>query len=153
MRWFTRLFLLCAWVAVGPAADAADAKIIKVLPHFLDLQGRHTLSPSLYERDAYQLQLRQHPEQRSAVRFDIHWRAPVTDPARIKLRVEVRGSLAHQGQPLVLEAPGKSRSWLGRWTEIRLEGGEFQNLGDVVAWRATLWDGEKQLAEQTSFLW
>ncbi len=36
-----------------PAAGAASARIAKVLPQLLDLEGRHALSPSLYDRDAY----------------------------------------------------------------------------------------------------
>jgi hypothetical protein len=31
---------------------AAEGRVIKVLPHLFDSQGRHSLSPSLYERDA-----------------------------------------------------------------------------------------------------
>ena len=46
-------------LGVISTTDAArPGKISKVLPHWLDLQGRHTLSPSLLERDAYQAKLR-----------------------------------------------------------------------------------------------
>ena len=41
-------FMLCA------GAAAATGSVIKVLPQFLDLKGRTALSPSLYDRDAYQ---------------------------------------------------------------------------------------------------
>jgi len=51
------------------SASAATGKILKVLPQFLDTKGRNSLSPSLYERDAYQVVLREHPERRSAMRF------------------------------------------------------------------------------------
>ena len=33
------------------------------------------MSPSLYERDAYQARLRAHPEHRYGMRFDVQWRA------------------------------------------------------------------------------
>ena len=33
-------------------AHAGSGKLLKVLPHFLDREGRHALSPSLFERDA-----------------------------------------------------------------------------------------------------
>ena len=46
-----------------------------MLPHYLDKEGRHTLSPSLYERDAYQAILRQNPEKRGGMRFDVQWKA------------------------------------------------------------------------------
>jgi hypothetical protein len=32
-------------------------------------------------------------------------------------------------------------------------GDEYKKLGELVAWRVTLWDGDKLLAEQKSFLW
>ena len=65
------IFLLAPTVPAG----AGTGRVVKVLPHFLDLKGRHALSPSLYDRDAYQAQLRQHPEQRSGIRYDVLWRA------------------------------------------------------------------------------
>ena len=29
----------------------------------------------------------------------------------------------------------------------------YHELGELIAWKATLWDGSKLLAEQKSFLW
>ena len=37
--------------ALSLANATQPGKISKVLPHWLDQQGRHTLSPSLLERD------------------------------------------------------------------------------------------------------
>jgi len=42
------------------ASDAASGRVVKVLPLLLDLKGRDAVSPSLYDRDAYQVYLRQH---------------------------------------------------------------------------------------------
>ena len=82
------IFVLVALTcAVTLPAVAATGRVIKVLPHFLDLKGRHSLSPSLYDRDAYQAQLRQHPEQRSALRFDVHWKAKSVN-GKLKLPAE-----------------------------------------------------------------
>ena len=36
---------------------------------------------------------------------------------------------------------------------IKLEGEEYKKFGELVAWRVTLWDGDKQVGEQKSFLW
>ena len=60
LLWLT---LVC-WFAAVLTAGASTGRVFKVLPHFLDTNGVHTLSPSLYERDAYQAHLRQHPEKR-----------------------------------------------------------------------------------------
>src|SRR5437764_9781351 len=86
------------------SAPAATGRIKKVLPHYLDKQGRHTLAPSLYERDAYQAHLRHSPNERSALRFDVNWKATRGADTNLKLRVELRSSKANPLQPVVLEA-------------------------------------------------
>ena len=137
--------------AAGPAA-ATTGRVIKVLPQFLDLQGRNLLSPSLYDRDAYQAQLRKHPEQRSALCFNVQWRARSANPT-LKLRVELRGiatgNLPRQAALEMTVNPGG----FSRWTRLTLAGDEFKNFGDLTSWRATLWDGDQMVAEQKSFLW
>src|SRR6266567_3807500 len=75
MRWFKLLPLMLLFSAHALGTEAASGRIIKVLPHLLDRGGRHTLSPSLYERDAYQAFLRKNPGQCSGLRFDIQWKA------------------------------------------------------------------------------
>src|SRR5438445_2693263 len=84
------IFFLFFLLAAALPASAATGRLMKVLPHFLDVDGRHTVSPSLYDRDAYQAFLRNHPEQRSGVRFDVQWKAHGT-AGPLKLRVELRG--------------------------------------------------------------
>ena len=54
---------LVGWLAVIWSAQAATGRVIKVLPQFLDLKGRNSLTPSLYERDVYQNVLRDHTNQ------------------------------------------------------------------------------------------
>ena len=132
-------------------AHAGSGKVLKVLPHFLDQQGRHTLSPSLFERDAYQAHLRKNPAEVSALRFDLEWSA-AGKPANLRIRVEARGAKA-AAQPKVLETTVKP-GWNGSaWSAVTLDKEAYQQLGGVAAWRVTLWDGEQMLAEQKSFLW
>src|SRR3954463_10186796 len=83
-----RLLSLSA-VVVCCSVSAAEARIVKVLPHFLDKEGRHTLHPSLFERDGYQAHIRAHPELCSGMRFDVQWKGKKVDNGQIKL--EVRG--------------------------------------------------------------
>jgi hypothetical protein len=40
-----------------------------------------------------------------------------------------------------------------RWTQFLMTGDEYKKFGMVVAWRATLWNGDTLLSEQKSFLW
>jgi hypothetical protein len=153
-----RRILICwqiiSLLSLGLSAQAATGKVIKVLPHFLDLQGRHALTPSLYERDAYQARLAQHPEERSAIRFDVEWKSkgPVWEP--LKLRVEIRGTI--QGdtpKEAVLERSVAPSGWLGSWTGLTLGGEDYKKFGTVTAWRVTLWENDQLLGEQQSFLW
>jgi hypothetical protein len=151
MVWLSRLVLVAALIAPGLSAGAATARIVKVLPHLLDQKGRHTLSPSLYERDAYQAMLRENPDRCSALRFDVKWKARRVASGQLKLRLEVRGS--KEPKPLVLEQAIERKARYNRWTSLRLGRDLYQQTGGVIAWRATLWDGDTLLAEQKSFLW
>jgi hypothetical protein len=147
IRWLVVLALL-AWT---PAAPAATNKVIKVLPHLLDKEGRQSLSPSLYDRDAYQAQLRKSPGECSGLRFDVHWKAP--KGANLRLKAELRGMKGDRPQTRVMETALAKPSASGRWTKLTLTGGDYQQFGRLSAWRVTLWDGETLLGEQSSFLW
>jgi hypothetical protein len=140
-------------VAVAHAADVVTGKIVKVLPLFLDQQGRDATSPSLFDRDAYQAFLREHTNAVSALRFDVLWKAVKSPEAKIKIWVELRGVGTNSVPKLktleVDAVPGTFR----KWTEIPLAGADYKNFGAVVAWRVTLWNGGRMLAEEKSFLW
>ena len=145
--------LVVALSVFALSANAATGRVSKVLPHFLDLKGRHTLSPSLYDRDAYQAQLRANPDQRSGLRFDIYWRARAVPGAKVKLRVELRGAARGEiPSQHTLETEIKA-SATSRWTSLALLGEDYKKFGEVTAWRVTLWDGEQLVGEQKSFLW
>ncbi len=152
----TRAFLITAAIffatSVNPEA-ASNPKIIKVLPHFLDQQGRHTLSPSLYERDAYQAQLRKHPEKISALRFDIQWKPGSIKSSVWKLRAEILGRNSKPNELKIFEKSVAPDSWWENWSTVSLSTEEYRALGELNAWRITLWDGDTLRAEQKSFLW
>lgn len=154
MRRFYLWIIILSALAAGPQSFAATGRVIKVLPHFLDLQGRAALSPSLYDRDAYQVTLRDHPEKRSGIRFDMQWRTKGPAWSDLKLRVELRG-VAERDLPkqMILERDLEAGGWFSHWTSMTLAGQEYKNLGEVTAWRVTLWEGDELLGEQKSFLW
>ncbi len=131
----------------------ADGKIAKVLPHFLDQQGRHTLYPSLFERDAYQHHLRQNSKKQSGIRFDIKWKADGSKDAPFQLKVALRGSKAYRTEPYVITKEVEPKGWFGTWSKLPLTGKSFDKMGKLMAWRVTLWHKNEQLDEQTSFLW
>ena len=133
--------------------EGATGRVIKALPLFLDLQGHDAISPSLFDRDSYQAYLRQHTNEISALRFDVLWKASNAKGLTLKLRAELRGVGKH-GLPsqTVLETevpPAFFRSW----TPLKLEGDELRKFGELVAWRVTLWYGDRMIGEQKSFLW
>jgi hypothetical protein len=149
-RWLMLLLL----VALAPAAEAAGPRVYKVLPQFLDVNGRASLTPSLYDRDAYQAILRRNPDKRTALRFDVQWNAPVTRTNEWKLRIELRGvPEGKQPKQAVLELPLAPHHGFSRWDSVVLKGDDYKAFGDVTAWRTTLWDGDQLLDEQKSFLW
>jgi hypothetical protein len=147
------IFILALCCFVSAAASAATGRVIKVLPQFLDLKGRHALSPSLYDRDAYQAYLRVHTNDISGMRFAVQWKGSAAS-APLKLRVEIRG-ITHGDLPpkVVLEQDVKPGGWFCHWACLPLAGDDYKKIGEVTAWRATLWDGNKLLGEQKSFLW
>jgi len=153
MRRLLVISLLLGSLSATFASDAASGRVVKVLPLLLDLKGRDAVSPSLYDRDAYQVYLRQHTNEISAIRFDVLWKASNAKGAKLKLRVELRG-IGPGGLPrqTTLEqsvTPGFFR----RWTSLTLGGADYKNSGELVAWRATLWSDDQLLGEQKSFLW
>jgi len=146
---------LAAILVADFSAVAASGSLLKVLPEFLDLKGRNSLTPSLYERDAYQVTLREHPERRSGMRFYIQWKLkkPAWEPllARVELRGIAEGKLARQ---LILErSVSNPGGILSHWTDISLLGDQYRVFGTVTAWRVTLWEGQTLIGEEHSFLW
>jgi len=135
------------------ACSTGGGKVVKVLPHWLDDQGRHALSASLYKRDSYQAQLRDHPDQRHGLRYDIHWRAPRTGHPDYRLRLELRTEETPDDQPLVIEQAVKPPLPWGRWTGLSLTDEAFAQAGEIIAWRVSLWNRDQLLSEVKSFLW
>ena len=153
-----RRLLICLALAGGLAAawpaQAATGRVIKVLPQFLDLKGRNSASPSLHERDVYQVTLREHTNQCSGMQFNVQWKTKGQPAAPLKLRVELRG-VARGDFPrqLVLEKPVDPGGRFSHWTAVTLVGEDYKSFGRVTAWRVTLWEGPQLLGQQQSFLW
>lgn len=134
-----------------PSSRRPPARVVKVLPHLTDKQGRIALSPSLYERDAYQAHLRKTPAEQGGLRFDVQWKSILTNT--FQLRVEVRGNKGNVGTTAVLQQNVKFTGFLTTWTRLHLQGEDYARIGELSAWRATIWDGDRLVAEQKSFLW
>src|SRR5580658_5965408 len=104
--------------AAAWAADASEGKVCKVLAQFLDKKGRQSLSPSLYERDAYQAYLRKHPLLRTALHVEVQYKAKRLDWQKTKLRAELRGLLTNSIETVTLEAPVKKSGLFANWASF-----------------------------------
>jgi hypothetical protein len=117
---------------------------------------RFSLGPDRIGRGAagaYQAILRKNPSERSGLRFDVQWKADSASSASLRIRIEVRGAQGQNLNVVTLEEKARPGGVFGNWTRLTLSGEAFKNLGEIVAWRATIWDGETQVAEHKSFLW
>ena len=153
MRRLLISMLLLGSLSTAFAGAGVTGRVIKVLPFFLDLQGRKALSPCLYDRDAYQAYLRRHPDQRSAIRFDVLWKASDVGNAELKLRVELRGIGQDEMPRRTTLESAMTPHFFRHWSSVTLASKDYKDFGEMVAWRVTLWSGNQLLGEQKSFLW
>ena len=128
-------------------------RVVKVLPMYLDTNSEVAPSPSLFDRDAYQARLHRHPDEITGIRFDVLWKAHYARGAKLSLRLELRG-IGAEGMPTQLDLAGAvTPQFFHHWTSLTLNGAAYKQFGELAAWRATLWDGNRLLGEQESFLW
>jgi hypothetical protein len=118
----------------------------------LDKHGRNAINPSLYDRDAYQQHLRQNPEEISALRFEVQYKAKGIEGPLV-LRLEVRGSKTQIGKHYLFESEVPAGGHFSKWGRIQLDRATSDSLGSVVAWRASLLKDGVILGQQESFLW
>lgn len=153
MSWLLRLGLAtCLWVGTL-GAHAGPDKVVKVLPHYLDRNGKHALSPSLFERDAYQAILRRHPDQRGGMQFDIQWKARRAAGRTLDLRLELVTAHQPKARPFTVDLEVQPTGPFARWKRVKLEKALMDQLGEIIAWRISLREGDVTLSERQSFLW
>jgi hypothetical protein len=138
-------------LGAGNLAAGGD-RVVKVLPHLLDAQGRHALSPSLFERDAYQTMLKANPDKRGGLRFDVRWKAAVVPEGARALRLELVTTRHPRTLPLVVETPLPAKGKSG-WAKVPLDAATAKAAGEIVAWRVSLVVAGEVKGSQQSFLW
>jgi hypothetical protein len=65
----------------------------------------------------------------------------------------MRGNTKDKTTHATISRPLVRRGRWSQWSAVHITGDEYAALGKLVAWRASLWDGDKMVAEQRSFLW
>ena len=151
------VLLVSLWLTRAARADGSApiaGRVRKVLPLLLNARGQDALSPSLFERDAYQMYLRLHTNEIAAVRYDLQWKATGPKGAAVKIQLELR-AIAPDGSPVLetLQTTGTVHGYFSHWSSFKLTGDEYKKVSAAVAWRATVWSGDQLLGEQKSFLW
>jgi hypothetical protein len=65
----------------------------------------------------------------------------------------MRGLTNNVTRTITIDKPLQKHGRFASWTEVRLEGDDFWNFGQLIAWRVSIWEGEHQLGQLQSFLW
>lgn len=161
MRWrrsillftFLCLFLWNEGLRAESITNLPTGRIVKVLQLLMDTNGAAAVTPSLFDRDAYQAWLLEHTNEVSGVRFDVCWKARHARGLTLKVRVELRG-VGAGGLPTEARLEQTvTPKMFHHWISLTLAGPDYKKLGTLAAWRATLWNGQQKISEQKSFLW
>ena len=138
MRWALTI-LISLSLFVSAASAETTGRIIKVLPQYLDAQGRNTVAPSLFERDVYQLKLLNHPGLRGGLIFNVQWKAS-DKTASLKLRVEARGMArdSNTTRTCQWDTPVQRQGWFSQWAILPVSAADFKTLGTLTTWRVSL---------------
>ncbi len=127
-------------------------KISDVKRVYLDLN----ISPGPvdpHQRAIYQNQLSQSRYNQYGVRYNIHWGGEGMVLPNLTLVLEVRGLMGDIPTQKTLSVDFTEFRRGSRWTEIEITGEDFQALGQLTAWKASLVSDGQVLAEKRSFLW
>ncbi len=151
MKFARNVAIVCCLAFTCFCLQGAEGKIVKVLPQYIDKEGRNSTTPSLIERDVYQKTLKNNPDKCGGIRFNVQWKA--SKSKEVTLKIEMIGSMDNGAKVFTEEKTLKKETFFGHWTTITIAGDKFKKLGEVIAWRATLWRGGKLVSEQKSFLW
>ena len=124
-----------------------------MLPHYLDDQGRHTLSPDLFQRDAYQEYLFQNPEVVSTVRYDAFWGAFASKQGPDTVRLDLRGTRNGEPTDHSIEAAVADNRRGRKWVGVTVSPEDYAGIGRVVAWRLVASKDGQEVETARSFLW
>jgi hypothetical protein len=153
MRRYAASLIVLGFLFSVALVRASEGEVSKVLAQYLDKKGRQSLAPSLYERDAYQAYLRKHPLLRTAIRLEVEYKGKGLDWDKTTLRAEMRGLVTNSIETITLEEPVKKSGFFGGWARFEISGDKYKKFGELVAWRVTLWEGDREVSKKESFLW
>lgn len=152
-RSLLRLLPVLAAAALSSCASKPQG-FTKVKIYRLDPQSRITaVDPSIPFEQQHLLHGAVTLEDREARRgnyYTFFWKADDrTQP--VKLRLEYRQAVTRSAVKKVeVDITDVKRNNV---TKVQITGTEFQTNGKVLAWRASLWQGGKEIGSTQSFMW
>ena len=128
--------------------------VLKVNRTLLDPLGHETdVVGNLKGEAVYQYALRHDPNRQTGARFHIKWKSPKR-AERIRLVLELQGlSTTNESTRATLTANQPDMDGWAEWTTVDITGEQFKKLGEIMAWRVTLYSGDRVMAEQPSANW
>ena len=69
------------------------------------------------------------------------------------MKIEIRGSGTGLAKTETFEADVKPTGFFAKWASIVLDREDYKRIGEIIAWRVTLWSEGMIVAEEESFLW
>lgn len=128
--------------------------VLKVNRNLYDQFGYETeLVGDLKGEAVYQYELRHAPDKQFGCRFHIKWKAP-RGTAQARLVLDVRG--LNKNNETVLDQFTVTRSLVEDWAEwstIDINGPQFKRLGTIMAWRVSIYNRDRVMAELPSGNW
>jgi hypothetical protein len=150
--------LLAVILAAGCATENPVSRggfaVLKVNRTLLDQFGHETdVVGDLQGQAAYQYDLRHDPFRQRGARFHIKWKAP-RRAERIRLVLDLQGlNPANESTRATVAAHQPDMDGWAEWTTLDIKGQQFKKLGEIMAWRVTLYSGDQVMAELPSANW
>ena len=152
------ILILVALIFAGCATENPVQKpgyaVIKVNRTLLDQFEYETdVVGDLKGEAVYQYDLRHNAQRQFGARFHIKWKAPRGAPS-IRLVLDVRGLNTRNETTLdkFIENYTRMEDW-AEWTTISITGDRFKHLGTIMAWRVSIYSGDRVMAELPSADW
>jgi hypothetical protein len=148
------LLLFLSSCATENTVSRGGFAILKVNRTLFDNKGYETKEVGeLKEEAVYQYELRHHPELQRGARFHIKWKAP-RGSAPFRLVLDVQGLTADNvsTRGTFTQDYPEHDGW-AEWATMDISGKEFKRLGTIMAWRISLYKGDRVMAELPSGNW
>ena len=153
---FSVCFPLIAFSEDPVVSSEKGYKVIKVNHEWIDSEGHtHAEIADFPAKAKYQKTL-DDTGKHSGIRFHIHWTTPSARLPHFAVKLEVQGYDAKtQRETLetLLATYPKNPRFKSGWSRLDIKRDTLERLGDLMAWKVTLFQNGQFVAERKSFTW